>query len=257
MARRGTFTPDRWGTLMPVHNPVSPKGPWYYRKTECVFVEFGTDAEAALAVLPPDLELVEPASAFMVIETNHWSTMGPYSEVYVGILCTFEGELYAYVPGVYVTGEKSLICGREIWGFGKRLPDRIELLRHGNGTVEAQMDLAPGDRALRATMIPAVNEPTLGGLPLICLKVVPDAEGGDVPALAQLVSVTFKSDPLIGSDGKAEVFSGPGSIRFENPSDVAFPVVGEARCTYAWFNADLPYGKVLKTYTDAELRAGR
>ncbi len=257
MAKNGKLKASDWGRFMPVHNPVSQPGPWYYRKTECVVVEFETDADAALAVMPAELELVEPATAFMVIETNHWSTVGPYSEVYVGILCTFQGEMYAYVPGVYVTGEKSLICGREVWGFGKRLPSRIELLRHDNGTVEAQMDVSPGDRALRAIMTPSVNETGLASVPLLCLKVIPDAEGRAEPALAQLISVSFTAEPVIGSDGKAEVFSGPGDMRFDTPSDVAFPVRQVTKCTYAYFNADLPYGKIEKTYTAEELgRAG-
>lgn len=257
MGSKGKLTPADWGRFMPVHNPISQPGPWYYRNTECVFVEFETDAEAALAVLPSELELYEPASAFMVIETNHWSTVGPYSEVYVGLLCTWQGELHAYVPGVYVTGEKSQILGREVWGFGKRIPDRIELHRRHTGVVEAQMDVNPGDRALRAVMTPSVHQSELGGLPLICLKVIPDAEGSAIPSLAQLISVTFKSEPIIGSDGKAEVFSGPGDIRFDTPSDASFPVKRVTNCTYARFNADLPYGKVLKTYTREELEAGR
>ncbi len=255
MARNGRLTPGNWGALMPAHNPPTMRGPWYYRNTECVFLEYQTDAEAVLDVLPAELELFEPASAFMVIETNHWSTVGPYSEVYVGVLATFNGELVAYVPGVYVTGEKSLVLGREIWGFGKRLASRIELLRHDNGTVEAIMDIVPGDRAIRASMMPSVNEPTLAGLPLVCLKIIPDAEGGTAPSLAQLISVSFLSEPIIGTDGKAEVFSGPGHMQFGVPSDASLPVREMTKCTYARFNADLPYGKILKTYTRDELGA--
>lgn len=257
MGKVGKMTPAAWGSLMPAHNPPTQPGPWYYRNTECILVEFATTAEAALAVLPSDLELFEPATAFMVIETNHWSTVGPYSEVYVGILCTWKGELHAYVPGVYVTGEKSLILGREIWGFGKRMPHRIELIRHSNGTVEGQMDLTPGDRALRAVMTPSAYEPSIAGVPLICLKIVPDAEGSKTPALAQLVAASFKADPIMGSDGKAEIFTGPGHIQFDWPSDVSFPVIGTPKFTYARFNADLPYGKILKTYTREELAGGQ
>lgn len=252
MAKFGKLSPSQWGRFMPVHNPQSEPGPWHYRDTEVVMIEFETDPEAALVVLPSDLELVEPATAFMVIETNHWTTLGPYSEVYLGLLCQWKGEVYGYVPGVYVTGENSQILGREVFGFGKKRPHRIELIQNINGTVEAQMDVNAGDRALRAVMRPARNETSIAGLPLICLRVIPDAEGGDVPALAQLVSVLFKAEPLVGSDGKAEIYSGPGSLQFDAPSDVRFPVKTIHKCTYAHFNADLPYGKVLKTYTRKE-----
>jgi acetoacetate decarboxylase len=255
MAMKGRLTPDRWGTFMPVHDPQSERGPWYYRDTECVLVEFLTDADYALNILPSDLELYEPATAFMVIETNHWTTLGPYSEVYNGILCTWKGDLHAYVPGVYVTGENSQILGREVYGFGKKRAHRIELIHHDDGQVEAVMEVKPGDRALRALVRTSKNEPpeAVGTLPLICLRVIPDAEGGRKPALAQLVSVLFSAKPLIGSDGKAEVYSGPGILEFGSPSNAKLPVQSILSCKYAHFNADLPYGKVLKTFKDNEL----
>jgi acetoacetate decarboxylase len=257
MAKNGKLKPAAWGRFMPVQNPQSEPGPWHYRGTEMVMVEFPTDEKAALAVLPSDLELVEPATAFMVIETNHWTTLGPYSEVYVGILCTWKGELYGYAPGVYVTGENSQIVGREVYGFGKKRPHRIELIKHSDGSVEAAMDVKPGDQALRATMRPHQNQPAeaISALPLICLKVVPDAEGSAQPSLAQLVSVLFKANAVVGSDGKAEVYTGPGHMQFGSPSDVQFPIKGEAKFTYAHFHADLPYGKILKTYSSEELKA--
>lgn len=251
----GRLTPAGWGRFMPVHNTPSQAGPWYYRRTECVVVEYETDLDAALTVLPSELELHEPATAFMVVETNHWTTLGPYSEVYVGILCTYDGELYGYCPGVYVTGENSQLVGREVWGFGKIRPARIEVTAHGNGTVTAEMDVVPGDAALRVVMQPHAHENSLGGLPLICLKVIPNAEGSPIPSLAQLVTVTFKADPLVGSDGKSEVFSGPGEMTFGARSDIRFPVSKMLRCIYAQFNADLPYGRILKTYGQAELRS--
>jgi acetoacetate decarboxylase len=257
MAKTGKLKPSAWGRFMPVHNAPSHAGPWFYRDTEMVMVEFATDEKAALAVLPSDLELAEPATAFMVIETNHWTTLGPYSEVYVGILCTWKGDLYGYIPGVYVTGENSQLVGREVYGFGKKRAHRIELIKHDDGAIEAAVDVKRGDGALRAVMRPHQNQPAeaVSGLPLICLKVVPDAEGGGPPALAQLVSVLFKANPLVGSDGRAEVYTGPGELRLDVASDVQFPVRDPVKFTYAHFHADLPYGSVLKTYSQEELNA--
>ena len=251
MAKKmGRMTPAQWGPFMPAHSPLSQKGPWHYRNTECVVVEFATDPEFCLDLLPSDLELFEPATAFMVIETNHWTTIGPYSELYTGILCTWKGELHAYVPAVYVTGENSQILGREVYGFGKKRAHRIELISHDDGQVEAIMEVKPGDRAVRALVRTAKNEPAnaIGTLPLICLRLIPDAEGGDKPALAQLVSVLFSADAIIGSDGKAEVYSGPGHVQFDSPSDAQMPITKILGCKYAHFNAVLPYGKVLKTF---------
>ncbi len=249
MGTKGRLTTSDWGQFMPVHNSLAGDGPWHYRDTECVMVEFATDADAVLDILPAELELIEPASGFMIIETNHWTTIGGYSEVYVGIMCTWKGQPYAYVPGVYVTGEASQIAGREVYGFGKKRAHRIELITHDDGQVEAAMDVKQNDRALRVVMRPATNEPAdaVAGVPLICLKVIPDAKGG-TPALAQLVTVSFTAEPIIGSDGRAEVYSGPGTMRFDAPSDVGFPIEEIGRCMYMHFNAVLPYGEVLMTY---------
>jgi len=254
MGKFGRLSPNKFGPFMPAHSPQSQKGPWHYRDTEVFMAEFATDADAVLDLLPSDLELFEPASAFMVMEYNHWTTLGPYGEVYLGVMCKWQDEPHAYVPGVYVTGENSQIVGREVYGFGKKRPHSFELKTHGDGRVEAIMELTPGDRALRAIMQPHKNEPadSVAGIPLICLRIVPDAEGGGVPALAQLVQVNFDANPIVGSDGKAEIYSGPGSLRMDDPSDVNIPVAAMGKCTYMRFSADLPYGKILKTYSPKE-----
>lgn len=255
MAKNGRLTPNEWGSMMPVHNPQAPKAPYYYRDTEMVMAQFETDIEACLDILPSELEIYEPATAFMIMERNHWTTNGPYDEVYIGIMCLYEGEVYAYCPGVYVSGENAQILGREIWGFGKKQMHSFDIVTHDNGTVEAKMDVLPGDGALRCTMRPGANEgvETLAGYPIVCLKVIPDAEGSDTPSLAQLVSVSFSANALVGSDGKAEIFSGAGELTYGCSSDVKFPVKSMIGCVYARFNADLPYGKILKTYTKKEL----
>lgn len=256
MAKKGKLNPKDWGAFMPAHNSLSQKGPWYYRDTEAVVLEFAVDEEWALSVLPSDLELFEPASGFMVIETNHRTTLGPYSEIYTAILCTYKGELYGYVPAVYVTGENSQIVGREVWGFGKKRADSITVKYQGNGTVEARVDVLEDDRSIRLRMRPEINEgaDAFGALPLICLRICPDAEGGNVPALAQLVSVLFSANAIIGSDGKAEVYKGPAEIEFGPKCDAFVPITAMGTCRYARFNADLPYGKVLKTFKASEFK---
>jgi acetoacetate decarboxylase len=256
MSNKGRLKPSQWGSMMPAHQPLAHRPPYYYRNTEMVMVQFETDRNAALDLLPSDLELFEPATAFMVMEQNHWTTIGGYGEVYLGIMCLWNGEPHAYVPGVYVTGENSQILGREIWGFGKRRCSHFEIKQNDNGEVEAIMDINPGDRALRAVMKPQANAPAdvLAPIPLICLKIIPDVEGDVAPALAQLTSVVFKAEPFVGPDGKAEVFSGSGSIEIASGCDVDVPVKEIQGFVHARFTADLPYGKVLKTYQPSDFK---
>lgn len=251
MAKNGRLTPDKWGTTMPAHKPAYKKGPWFYRDTEALIITYLTDEDSALDILPAELELIEPATAFMVLEFNNFSTSGgPYGEVYTGILCMFEGEVYGYTNAVYVTTENALLPGREIWGFGKKMAHRIELIRHGTGEIEGVVEVKPGHIAAKAFLLPDTNLPAsaMEALPLAVLKVIPDVEGGDKPALAQLNSVLFTGVPHQGPDGKDELFSGEATLEVDKISDVNLPVGEIVDAKYVRMTADLPYGKILKTY---------
>jgi hypothetical protein len=58
----------------------------------------------------------------------------------------------------------------------------------------------------------------------------------------------------VGPDGKAEVFSGSGSIEIASGCDVDVPVKEIQGFVHARFTADLPYGKVLKTYQPSDFK---
>ncbi|NNM01400.1 MAG: hypothetical protein HKO62_11660, partial [Gammaproteobacteria bacterium] len=231
----GRMTPDNWGPTMPAHSASYKKGPWYYRDTEALVLTYLTDEDAALDILPADLELVEPAMAFMVLEFNHFSTRGcPYGEVYTAILCQYEGQVYGYTNCVYVTTENALTCGREVWGFGKKMAHRVELIQHGTGEIEGVVEIKPGHIAAKAFFMPETNLPAsdMESLPLAVLKIIPDVEGGEKPAVAQLNSVLFTGVPHKGPDGKDELYGGSATLEVDRISDVNLPVVDVVDAKY-------------------------
>lgn len=246
----GRLTPDRWGTTMPAHKPSYKKGPWYYRDTEALMITYLTDEDAALDILPSDLALVEPVMAFMVIEFNHFSTSGgPYGEVYTGILSQYQGQVYAYANAVYVTTENALTAGREIWGFGKKMAHRVELIRHGTGEIEGVVETKPGHIAAKAFFLPDSNLPAsaLEEMPLAVLKIIPGVEG-EAPDVAKLNCVSFGGPPHQGPDGKDEVYGGEATLEVDKISDVNLPVLQVVDAKYIRMTADLPYGKTLIDY---------
>ncbi|MEK9656179.1 MAG: hypothetical protein VW202_10770, partial [Halieaceae bacterium] len=85
-------------------------------------------------------------------------------------------------------------------------------------------------------------------LPLAVLKVIPDVAGGAKPAIAQLNSVSFTGVPHKGPDGKDELYSGSAQMEVRPMSDLNLPVLQIVDAKYMRMTADLPYGKVLKTY---------
>ena len=248
--KHGRLTQEKWGPTMPVHKPSYKKGPWYYRDTEAVMITYLTDEEVALDILPSDLVLVQPATVVMVIEVNNFSTSGgPYGEVYTAILCSYQGEMYGYTNAVYVTTENALIAGREIWGFGKKLAHRIELIKHGTGEIEAVVETKPGHIAAKAFFFPDRNLPAsdLAGLPLAVLKVIPGVEGGE-PDVAKLNSVSFGGPPHKGPDGKDELYGGDATLEVDRISDLNLPVLDVIDAKYVRMTADLPYGRTLIDY---------
>jgi acetoacetate decarboxylase len=54
----GRLTPDHWGETMPAHSASYGRGPWYYRDTEAIMLTYMTDEDAALDILPSDMQLV-------------------------------------------------------------------------------------------------------------------------------------------------------------------------------------------------------
>ena len=246
----GRLTPDKWGTTMPAHNASYKKGPWFYRDTEALIITYLTDEDAALDILPSDLELVEPATAFMVLEVNNFSTSGgPYGELYTGILCQYEGQVYGYTNCVYVTTENALTCGREVWGFGKKMAHRIELIKHGTGEIEGVAEIKSGHIVAKTFFMPEKNLPAseLEGLPLAVLKIIPGVEGEE-PDVLKLNTVSFGGPPHQGPDGKDEVYGGSASLEVDKISDANLPVLQVVDAKYVRMIADLPYGNTLIDY---------
>ncbi len=251
-AKFGRLKPSDFGESMPVTHPLYPRGPYYYRDCQAVTFVYHTDDEEALSRLPAELEMVEPATAVLTTARNGYSTVaGAYGECYLGFLCRFEGELMLYSCNLYETRENASIIGREIYGFPKKLCEKIEIATLGSGDVRVTTDLAGDHRLLTATMRPRENVP-LDALdpnpPLVVLKIIPDAEGSMTPSLAQLVKVQYEVSPIVGSDGRAEIFTGPAQINHDQPSDIAVSVREMVSCTMMRFNGVLPYGTILKTY---------
>ena len=86
------MTLERMAGTMPVHAPIYPEPPFYYRNLELLAWTYETDEEAALDVLPDCLELSLPATATLAVLDAPICTLGSYQEAFISIAATFEGE---------------------------------------------------------------------------------------------------------------------------------------------------------------------
>ena len=252
MAKLGRLVKKQFGATMPPTASAVEYPPVHLRDMEMIIVGYHTDEEAALDLLPAGLELTEPATASIIIAQYHFTTWGPYNEAILAIGCSWQGTPMAYMPFLLVTNEVPLIAGREIWGCGKKLA-RVEV-NHEHDQQIGIIERPVGNRIATAVMRPLVNVPAAGfGFPPVCcLKVIPSAEEGKPPDVAQLVSLDFRVTPIVGSDGISEMWSGPGSLAYNSPSACdpwhKLAVHEVLSCTYGHFNGYVPYGKVLERY---------
>lgn len=206
----GRLTKQQFGASMPVDAPAYPRPPYAYRDAELVVFEYVTDADAAAALLPASLELTDEPTVELSFARYPWSTLGPYNELIVALLCTHGGQPYKHAVVLYVDSDTALVSGRELAGFPKKL---------------ARITVEPGavygcrlERPAGITLCTGVFEaaaPVPFPLPstrqFTSLRALPDPENPGGFSLAELV----QTDWIIEA---GEVFMGTGSCHLTGVS---------------------------------------
>src|ERR1700721_78288 len=102
-----------------------------------IVVSYACDAVKAAALLPEGLELVDiPALPGQAVVNHTFAKyrendqIGPYCEFILNIPVLHNGELYLYVPAIYVDNDAALMAGREFGGYPKKIP-QIIMRNHG------------------------------------------------------------------------------------------------------------------------------
>lgn len=249
MAQRGRLTLEQFGATMPVTGPAVQKPPFYYRNMAMMFATYRTDPDAALAWLPEALELDEPATATVIIAHYGFSTFGPYHEAMLSIRARWHGQIVSYYPALFTDNEAPLIGGREIWGFAKKLA-RIAV-RHESEVMMGTVERPTGNRLMTVVMrnVTPVKTEDFQLTPSVSLKLIPCATAQARPALAQLIGSELALKPHIGANGLPDIWTGPGSLSYDMPSEVdpwyRLPVREILGCYSGNFDAVLGHGEIL------------
>lgn len=249
----GRLTPGRFGFSMPPTDPPFDSPPYYYRGLEMMAFAYETDDEAAADILPEGLVLsASPAVAQLIFTNFHFSTLGAYREAILGLSCLWEGEPVTYCTNLIVTNEVGLMGGREPYGFPKLLGEVNWVKEHE--IISAHVERPTGTRICSGVMRPRdiLRPEDVVTPPLVTLKIIPSPEEGAPPEVAELVSTPLDFQLIVGSDGRGEGFSGPGSVHFETPSAVdpwyRLPPRRMLAASWGRYNFVLPYGTVLTRY---------
>lgn len=247
----GCLTKDKYNCSMPVTNFMY-RPPFYFRDFEAIILPFETDADVIANLVPAELQLNGSSPvAFLMCCNYRFSTVGSYTESVLGISVLWNGEPRKYNSHLFVSNQVAMLCGREIYGFPKILAS-ITWEKEENSII-AYTEGSVG-KIITCQMRCERNLPLEAFVPTksINLKAIPDAEKEGEFAVAQLVETEFKMVPVVGSDGRAELYSGPGNIKFDSPYDInplqGIPVKKMLPCVYGRFNAELSFGKIIKDY---------
>ena len=233
------------------------KPPYWYRNVEAIQVGFETDYDAVADMIPAPLEIDDVPQGIVMFIDIPFSTLGEYYECLLMFQVKYEGKPFLYCQNLYVTHEAPLIAGREIWGFPKK-EGKMRCVRERNH-ISFSLERPEGTRLITATVTPQYNQPhdSYENCDLLVLRLIPNPatdvnSATDTPDIAQLVGCGYTLDPIVSSDGLAELFTGIASLNFNDKSndDPSFQIPINKITFGRWgrFNNFLPAGYIVHDY---------
>ena len=98
-----------------------------------LYAMFTTTMEAVEHLLPPPLEPGDTLVCVAFIAEYHRTNfIPPYNEAAVFIPCQYKGEAGRYCVSMPVTTDIAMIGGREVYGYPKKIAEKIFIERVGN-----------------------------------------------------------------------------------------------------------------------------
>jgi acetoacetate decarboxylase len=221
MGKRGALTKDNLGFSMPLDCPLYGRLPVLYTGVNMLIYEYVTDASAAAALLPAQLELVDvpnapgAAIAMLLFAEYQWSTIGPYNEVAQALVCTYKGALVTYAVRLHVTTDRALTMGRECGGFAKKLGD-IPFLHEMS--YASYLERPTGIRICSGVMEPAErisadSQESLKAIDFVSLRVMPNIADPATPSLRQLIQTKWLFQ-------NGQTWKGNGSFSYTGASNL-------------------------------------
>jgi acetoacetate decarboxylase len=246
--------------------PIGPGGaygppPYLYRGVEDIFIAFEADRDNVDSLLPPGLEVADDVP--VCIAWGRWipfSSFGPYNEAYVMIRVALDGETYLYQPFIFTDNEIPLVAGREIWGYAKKLAV-MERTSGGAGQPfgEQMLFTVERPRAQRIMTMSIVCEAladpaSLENLPVLSMRLIPNAEAGQLPSVCELVRLDVSAALRRSADDRPMLFTGRASLSMDGMSAVdPWHLLAPTRVLQGWFGVydfELTHGVVVKNYLD-------
>jgi len=246
--------------------PAYGPPPYVYRGVEDIFIAYEADPEGVAALLPPGVTAADDVPT--CIAWGRWvpfSTFGPYHEAYVMVRASFEGQTFLYQPFIFTDNEIPLVAGREIWGFAKKL---AVMKRSQGGTGETfgeqmlfTVERPRGQRIMTMSFVcDSLFDPNeLEDLPVLSTRVIPSAEAGRPPSVAELVRLDVEAPLHQSADGTPKLWTGRASVTMDARSAAdPWHLLAPTEIVQGWFGVfdfDLYHGKVIHDYVTEDAAA--
>ena len=107
-----------------------------FTNAEMLLAGFQTDAEVVRKILPNPLQPSSDSSAIVFVARYPETNFGCiYNEGALSLSCEFKGERGLYCLSMPVDDDMAMIGGREIYGYPKKMAEKITLERNGDQVI--------------------------------------------------------------------------------------------------------------------------
>ncbi len=233
----------------PADNPLVPKFPIRFRRTEILTVIYRTDPDRIKSVIPDELERVSDYAIAHFYHMNDAEWFGDYYEFALQVEVRLKGTdiAGAYSPYLYLGHDGAVAAGREIYGQPKKFGNP-SLAFVGDlivGKVERNgIDVITGTMGYKQRR--SSFEQLVARIPFtrnINLKIVPHIDG--TPAIKQLTARTFQDVEV------HECWEGAATVELRPNAQAPLyrlPVVEMLEGFYWVADFTLPFGEVIHDY---------
>jgi acetoacetate decarboxylase len=224
-----------------------PEPPYIYEQAEICSAMFFIEQEKIKPFVPAFLKIPRTPLMNAFIASYHKSAIGTYHEAIVLVQATYKSADGSkvdgfYCPFIFVDTDVALTCGREIWGFPKRLANIsfIKTDTEVTGIVTRQ-----DKDILKINVKLQTSVPDYPSAKILTLKQIPKP---DTPGLAitELIETDFQITP-------SEIMTGSLSISCqESEEDPLYQLVPKSliQGTYLVADMTIPYGHILHQFSE-------
>jgi len=198
---------------IPQYAPPYPVDGSNYTSEAVLTFTYQTSLQCVRHLVPDMLELEDEPEVSVMIVQHTMTSFGPYNEYVHSVKVRYNGDTFDYFLSLILDNDSPILCGREQFGFPKKLGNVALELKTRSTVVHGYVERPAGQKIVEFGFQP---EQKLKGtfertIPGLNLRVIPSVLSDQPPSVKELVPVDISIEA-------SEVWQGSGSLCFPEPS---------------------------------------